>query len=105
MNFHKFEEILAEARKVRTVPLRKTVGGKTVVSGYKLARWKSPIEKKKAPPVVGGDTAPKRDDPHRHLPPGETVDAYVKRLGKDLKRPEDTSDDAWEKFQNGLNRL
>jgi len=106
MNFYEFEEIMNEAKKVRTVPLRKTVGGKTVVSGYKLARWKSPVEKKKkSPPVIGGDAPPKRDDPHRHLPPGETVDAYVKRVGKDVERPEDTSDAGWEKFQNQLKRL
>jgi hypothetical protein len=119
MNFHEFEEILNEARKVRTVPLRKTVGGKKVSYGYKLARWKSPPPRakksppvvggdtpppraKKSPPVVGGDTPPKRDDPSL---PGETVWAHVKRLGQDVKRPEGSSDASWEKFQNQLKRL
>lgn len=104
MNFHEFEEILAEARKVRTVPLRKTVGGKTVASGFKLARWKTPKEpaKKKAPPVVGGDTPPKTSTSSL---PGETLDTWTKRIGQDVKRPEGASDASWEKFQNQLKRL
>jgi len=104
MNFYEFEEILDEAKKVRTVPLRKTVGGKTVATGYKLVRWNSPPPraKKKSPPVVGGDTAPKTSTSSL---PGETVDTYVKRVGKDVERPEDTSDAGWEKFQNQLKRL
>jgi len=86
---NKIEENLAK----RTVPLRKTVGGKHMPP-LRRARWKSP-------PVVGGDT-PKTSTSSL---PGETVDTYVKRVGKDVERPEDSSEAGWEKFQNQLKRL
>jgi len=103
------------------------VGGKKRIVGYRKVRWndtpkthetssktakrmkskkinqrKMPPGLKKFPPVVGGDTAPKTSTSSL---PGETVDTYVKRVGKDVERPEDTSDADWEKFQNQLKRL
>ena len=98
MNFHEFEEILREAKaaahsfRVRTVP----VGRKHLV-GYQKARWKALNYPK---PLDSSDANTRASSL-----PGETVDTYVKRVGKDVKRPEGLSDAEWEKFQNQIDRM
>jgi len=95
MNFHEFEEILREARFKRTVPVRNSRGKRIV--GYQKALWKALDYPK---PLDSSDANTRASSL-----PGETVDTYVKRVGKDVKRPEGLSDAEWEKFQNQIDRM
>ena len=104
MNFHELEEILREAKaaahsfRVRTVPVgRRNHFASGGLPGYRKVRWKALSYPK---PLDSSDANTRASSL-----PGETVDTYVKRVGKDVKRPEGLSDDEWEKFQNQIDRM
>jgi len=90
MGLPRTRRIFSEQKKLRTVPIRKSVGGKTKIVGYKKAKWSVASKKKEA----GGKTASRMKGKklsQRRMPEGLKKflkmkrDRVSKTIGKNMK--------------------